>query len=305
MKKIACILSLVLLVTVKSFAQTNVFPTTGKVGIGTTSPVEMLQIQGATTSLKFNPDFTGQTMIYSHNGTTYTPLTIQGSDLRFNVGTVEKMRIDPNGRLGIGTAGPQAGLHVKAVGTQADGTLAAAILGDGYNQYTYFGGSTGGRIRGSGSEGYLVLESYVSGSNNTLYLNTTSNGNVSIGNGGGKVIVGNLGVNHSDNSYKLFVQTGIRTEKIKVDLTSQWSDFVFHKDYSLKPLDEVESFIKQNKHLPDIPSENEVKTSGIDLGEMNAKLLQKIEELTLYIIEQDKTIKEQGKKLAELEKKIN
>ncbi|MNY48398.1 hypothetical protein D3C86_1837310 [compost metagenome] len=138
-----------------------------------------------------------------------------------------------------------------------------------------------------------------------MYLNTTSNGNISIGNGGGKVIVGSLGVNFSDNSYKLFVQTGIRTEKIKVDLTSQWSDFVFHKEYSLKPLDEVEQFIQSNKHLPDIPSAEQVKANGIDLGEMDAKLLQKIEELTLYIIEQNKTIIEQGKKIAELEKKMN
>lgn len=116
----------------------------------------------------------------------------------------------------------------------------------------------------------MIVDSYPTGTNNTLYLNNESNGVVSIGHGGGKVVVGNLNVNFSDNSYKLFVQTGIRTEKIKVDLTSQWSDFVFHKDYSLKPLEEVESFIKINKHLPDIPSEKEVKANGIDLGEMNA-----------------------------------
>ncbi|MND86976.1 hypothetical protein D3C80_789610 [compost metagenome] len=63
MKKIVYLSSLVLLVTVNSFAQTNVFPTSGKVGIGTTSPVEMLQIQGPTTSLKIDPDFTGQSVV--------------------------------------------------------------------------------------------------------------------------------------------------------------------------------------------------------------------------------------------------
>ncbi|AFD06663.1 hypothetical protein [Solitalea canadensis] len=209
-----------------------------------------------------------------------------------------------SGNVGIGTTNPQAGLHVITTATLADGSIATAILGNAFNHYTYFGSAIGGRIRGS-NEGYLVLESYPTGTNNTLYLNTTSNGNISIGNGGGKVIVGSLGVNFSDNSYKLFVQTGIRTEKIKVDLTSQWSDFVFHKEYSLKPLDEVEQFIQSNKHLPDIPSAEQVKANGIDLGEMDAKLLQKIEELTLYIIEQNKTIIEQGKKIAELEKKMN
>ncbi len=64
-----------------------------------------------------------------------------------------------------------------------------------------------------------------------------------------------------------------------------WSDFVFEEDYSLKPLNEVEQFIKTNKHLPEIPSEKEVKENGVSLGEMQSKLLQKVEELTLYMID--------------------
>jgi len=67
-----------------------------------------------------------------------------------------------------------------------------------------------------------------------------------------------------------------------------WSDFVFEENYNLKSLEELETYISQNKHLPDIPTEVQVKEKGINLGEMNAKLLQKIEELTLYVIEQSK-----------------
>jgi hypothetical protein len=72
--------------------------------------------------------------------------------------------------------------------------------------------------------------------------------------------------------------------------TNVWADFVFNSDYRLRPLSEVERFIKENNHLPDVPTETEVKDNGINLAEMNAKLLQKIEELTLYVIEQQKRI---------------
>jgi hypothetical protein len=73
--------------------------------------------------------------------------------------------------------------------------------------------------------------------------------------------------------------------------TDVWSDFVFEKDYNLKTLEEVEDYINKNKHLPDVPSESEIFETGVNIAEMNAILLQKIEELTLYILEQDKRIK--------------
>lgn len=93
--------------------------------------------------------------------------------------------------------------------------------------------------------------------------------------------------------YRLFVKDGILTEKIKVALSSDptnWADFVFADDYKLRPLKEVESYIAKHKHLPEIPSTAEVHQEGLDLAQMDAKLLQKIEELTLYIIEQQKRI---------------
>ena len=96
----------------------------------------------------------------------------------------------------------------------------------------------------------------------------------------------------------------IRSKEIKVQL-NVWSDFVFAKDYELPTLEELEAYILQNQHLPDIPSETEVIENGVNLGEMNAKLLQKIEELTLYLIEQNKQNKAQQKKIEQLEQKVS
>lgn len=115
----------------------------------------------------------------------------------------------------------------------------------------------------------------------------------------GQMIIGN-DVTSFPSTYKLIVQDGILTEKIKVALSTDavnWSDFVFADDYQLRPLNEVESFVKKNKHLPEIPSAKEVYANGLDLAQMDAKLLQKIEELTLYVIEQQKEINSLKSKL--------
>jgi len=84
----------------------------------------------------------------------------------------------------------------------------------------------------------------------------------------------------------------ICAEEIYVQLTPCWPDYVFSKDYKLLPLVDVEQFIKENKHLPNIPSSAEVEANGVELGAMNAILLQKVEELTLYIIQMEKRVAE-------------
>ena len=88
----------------------------------------------------------------------------------------------------------------------------------------------------------------------------------------------------------------IRTTEVKVKV-SPWADFVFADTYKLSTLQELEKYIKANRHLPGIPKEDEVNNDGVSLGEMNVKLLQKVEELTLYIIEQDKRITELESKI--------
>lgn len=105
---------------------------------------------------------------------------------------------------------------------------------------------------------------------------------------------GSIGIgvdeNDMDSAYKLLVDGDIKTRKVKVTLDG-WADHVFDDDYELLPLPEVERFIQQNKHLPGIPTEQEVLKEGLYLGENNAQLLQKIEELTLYVIELEKKVK--------------
>lgn len=94
------------------------------------------------------------------------------------------------------------------------------------------------------------------------------------------------------STYTLAVSGGILTEKVRVATsgTPFWADYVFEPTFKLKSLKEVEQFIKVNKHLPDVPSTSDVTKDGIDLAETQAILLQKIEELTLYIIQQQKEI---------------
>ncbi len=99
------------------------------------------------------------------------------------------------------------------------------------------------------------------------------------------------------NAKKIYAQeVEVRPDAMNI----HWFDYVFDKDYKLMSLSELEQFIKTNKHLPEIPSEKEVKENGINLGEMQGKLLLKIEELTLYIIEQEKQLKELQKQIDEL-----
>jgi len=95
---------------------------------------------------------------------------------------------------------------------------------------------------------------------------------------------GNVGIGTTTPNTKLAVNGNIRAHEVKVE-TANWPDYVFAKDYKLPSLKETETHIKQKGHLPGIPSAEEVKANGIELGEMNAKLLKKIEELTLYLIE--------------------
>ncbi len=99
----------------------------------------------------------------------------------------------------------------------------------------------------------------------------------------------NVYFGNPDYSTNLFVNGEITANQVRVN-TSFWWDKVLKPNYELMPLAELQTFITQNSHLPDIPKEIEVLEQGIDLGEMNGLLLKKIEELTLYLLEQDRKI---------------
>jgi hypothetical protein len=89
--------------------------------------------------------------------------------------------------------------------------------------------------------------------------------------------------------FMLSVAGNLVAQNVQVE-TTDWADYVFDKSYNLPPLSDIETYISQNKHLPEIPSECEVIEKGVNLGEMNKLLLQKVEELTLYMIQQQKEI---------------
>ncbi|MFT4073835.1 MAG: tail fiber protein [Dysgonamonadaceae bacterium] len=113
---------------------------------------------------------------------------------------------------------------------------------------------------------------------------------------------GNVGIGTTTPDQKLTVNGKIHAQEIIVDLNVPAADYVFSKDYSLMPLHQVETFVKENSHLPEIPSASELKEKGLSVGEMQNKLLQKIEELTLYVIEQDKRIRALESENKELKK---
>lgn len=126
---------------------------------------------------------------------------------------------------------------------------------------------------------------------------------------GSSVLGGYIGISVNDgtqiakfNSLGLEVGGTIKAREVNIEIAAG-ADNVFNYEYELKPLSEVEAFVKENKHLPEIQSEKQMQEDGLNINEFQMKLLQKIEELTLYVIEQDKTIKEQGRLIENLQNK--
>jgi hypothetical protein len=169
------------------------------------------------------------------------------------------------------------GLYKTSLGTRASAQGFLILGNNGQNEI---------RAGNSAAGGYLDFFT-----NNMVSQESESNGNHVMR----MAANGNVGIGTTSPREKLSVNGKIRAHEIKVE-TTNWPDYVFTKDYALPSLAEMEKHIKEKGHLSGIPSATEVKVNGIDLGEMNAKLLQKIEELTLYLIEQNKIIVAQNEK---------
>jgi hypothetical protein len=282
---------------------------TGRVGLGTTSPTYKLhinspdtraiQIDGSNASWTGfyvnNTTTTGQPFIglISNNGanTSYQYLTPTGDLRTFVNGDV--MTLSRVGRVGIGTTSPSYKLHINSPDVRAiqiDGSN-ASWTGFYVNNTTTTGQPFVGLISNNGA--------------NTSYQYLTPTGDWRLFVGGDRMVVtksGNVGIGTltPSSSYALSVNGSIRAKELVVE--SGWADFVFEKDYELKSLSELESFIAQNKHLPGVPSATEVKAEGVKIGEFQTTLLQKIEELTLYMIELQKQNDKLAKEVANLKK---
>jgi len=107
------------------------------------------------------------------------------------------------------------------------------------------------------------------------------------------------------NNYKLWVEKGVVSEDFAIAPTSAWADYVFGDGYKLQPLKEVETYLKANKHLRDIPAQSEVEEKGYSMKKINAGLLKKVEELTLYAIDQDKKIDQLTAEMAKMKEAID
>jgi hypothetical protein len=217
--------------------------------------------------------------------------------------SVYRLYINNLGNVGLGTTTPQKRLHVEG-DMFVNGE---SILGTTGGTWTSFNSVNGGRIRSSG-EGYLWLESNPNGAGDkSMYLNTT-NGNFFFNtNSTTKAILtvaGNFGIGTMNPDAKLAVKGTIHAEEVKVDLNVPVPDYVFEPDYDLTPLTEVEAYVKENKHLPEVPSAKQMEEEGLNLKEMNLMLLKKVEELTLHLIEQQKQIYSLSKENKEIKTRI-
>jgi hypothetical protein len=159
------------------------------------------------------------------------------------------------------------------------------------------GSDAAGGIRHDGS--IMLWSSYsaarISGSGTSLNFSVWNNPqtpNVSLATdfGGASFLMGNVGIGTAAPQDKLTVAGRIGAREIKVS-TNAGADFVFEPAYKLPELAELEKFVKTNKHLPEIPTARQMVENGVNLGELNIKLLQKVEELTLHLIEKDKQLK--------------
>ncbi|TND08256.1 MAG: hypothetical protein FD123_2511 [Bacteroidetes bacterium] len=198
------------------------------------------------------------------------------------------------GHTGIGTAAPASILHVTdavdpAFIFGASGIGANAVLGiasgvSSYSQNAQPGDVVFGPKGGASRDLILSVQNFNQGS---IRFKTGTTGldveRMTIRHDG------NVGIGVSNPQNKLEVCGLVRAKEVIVE--TMWCDFVFEKSYRLRPLSEVEAFIAANKHLPEIPSAKDVETNGVKIGEVHARLLQKVEELTLYMIEADKQIK--------------
>lgn len=275
-----------------------------------TASVQLLQLMGGSgmTGTLFGVNRANLGQLYTNNA----PLvmgTASPYDLTIGTNNTANITVKNGGNVGIGLTLPQEKLHVQGniatpfaftmfhyEDTWGAGTKKLPWLNKSWNgtYYDYLYLSATGNTN-SNLEGAMMLSSgklsFGLGSNTGDQLSTTY---MTIG-AGGKTLIGNpslSGFMGTPGNYLLYVQQGILTEKVKVAVctTANWADYVFDKNYDLKTVSELESFVKVNKHLPNIPSAEEVVKEGIDMATMDAKLLEKIEELTLYIIEQNKRI---------------
>ena len=261
----------------------------GNVGIGTENPSEKFQIGDRWVFHNGGTKYIGYNCHYFNGSSERIIPNVGASQIRFgetgniiirtappetgnNITWSENISILNNGNMGIGVDSPNEKLEV------------VQTIGDKYALRLFHTNDNGGNG--------LLIESN-GGSNDDVLLKIIGDKNggnprdILYVEGTGKIGIGTTEV---QSGYKLTVDGNIMAEEVKIQNSDTWYDYVLEESYDLPKLSELDSYIKQNKHLPDVPSAQQVAENGYELGEMNGILLKKVEELTLYVIEQQKEI---------------
>jgi hypothetical protein len=258
---------------------------TSLLGGDLTASTNALVYGSITTNTGINIVDAAGTLSFKTGGNDKGFVQLSGNDLRLGtystndvgkfvarVNGVDVLNITPAYNVGIGTTTPAAKLDVAGnIFAHANGEVMKI---DGTNPTINF--SNNGVFKSFITQN--ANELYI-GVNGRLHLDATSSVSIGV-------------VDTDGDDYKLAVNGRVVCEELKVKLSENWPDYVFKSDYNLLPLKDLKSFINQYKHLPNIPSADTVEKEGIQVGDMQKKLMQKVEELTLYILDLQKQIDE-------------
>lgn len=303
---------LILILFISSIVFSQAITDTGnKVGIGTNTPADKLTIQSNSNNLRIQtlsePSNYYAIINSNYNYDKAFSIDVKGGGTLNTIlgyGDVSGLSLQPlGGFVGIGTPSPQSILHLVHKSYNSDQIFDPKTNLLIENTSNAWRTATG--IRFQNFKGNFTIGMYGENDiqNNSFRIYNGENLSLTIKSNG------NLGLGTSNPDSKLTVKGTIHTNEVKVDLLGAVApDYVFHKDYDLKSLKDVEDYISINGHLPNIPSAMDMEINGILLKEMNLKLLEKIEELTLYAIEQEtrmETLEAENKHYKSQEERIS
>ncbi|MBL0743094.1 hypothetical protein [Chryseolinea lacunae] len=260
----------------------------GYLGIGTTTPTQKLTLGGGGKFRIEDPGNAYSNLIYSFAtisnyrsglvlesnaainfglngpnavGSPFRWLSSDNSTIDYSTNNGELMRLQKDGKLGLGTVAPSSNFHIYVPSTSTP------ISGLSVDVQSFVNGTNA-----NNSHFFRVRDV---GGNTTAFIVKGT---------------GYVGIATANPDAYLTVNGDVHAKSVRVDLNVAGPDYVFESDYKLPSLFELNAFIQQNKHLPEVPSAKEMEKNGLDLGDMNLILLKKVEELTLYTIQQQKDI---------------